>query len=75
MVAEYTNEHLGLFEEDKEAMFFKNDEELLYKVQGLLSSPNQRNAIAENGRQRCLNSGYSNNELATRLIHEINSIK
>ena len=36
---------------------------------------NLRNAIAKNGLQRCLDSGYSYDDLARKLIYEINEIE
>ena len=75
MVAEQTEEHLGLFEADKEAVFFKNDTELLHKVKALLTNPRRRIEIAKNGLQRCLDSGYSYDDLARKLIYEINEIE
>ena len=74
MVAEYTEEHLGLFKEDKEAVFFKNDEELLNKIRMLLANPKKRIGIAKSGLERCKNSEYSYDNLAVKLINEIKNI-
>jgi len=71
MLAERTDEHLQLFEEGKEAEFFDSQEELLSKVQYYLKSDNKRQHVANLGRQRCLNSGYSHHD---RLKYMLKSI-
>jgi len=60
MLAERTSEHLKLFKEDKEAVFFNTPEELLAKVQYYLSNNNERIIIAKAGRMRCIESNYTN---------------
>ncbi len=62
MLAERTDEHLELFHEGKEAEFFDSDDELLDKVNYYINHEKQRKAIAEAGRRRCLESGYSNHD-------------
>ena len=59
MIAERTKRHLGSFEDGKEAVFFKNNEELLRSVKMYLSNDDARKKIAAAGRERCLKSGYS----------------
>jgi spore maturation protein CgeB len=58
MLAERTDEHLQLFEEGKEAEFFDSETEFLGKIRYYLASDKQRQQIAHEGRQRCLDSGY-----------------
>ena len=60
MMAERTNEHKILFEEDKEAVFFSSNDELLDKCRYYLSHDDERVAIAKAGHKRCETSGYSN---------------
>jgi spore maturation protein CgeB len=59
MLAERTEEHLALFEEDVEAVYFSTDEELLDKVRWYLAHENERARIAEAGRKRCWTGGYT----------------
>jgi len=62
MLAERTEEHLGLFEEGREAEFFGSPDELLEKCQRYLSDDEGRARIARLGRERCINFGYSNKD-------------
>lgn len=57
-MCERTDEMKRLFEEDKEAVYFSDKEELVQKVRMLLKQPEQRKAIASAGHKRCLSSGY-----------------
>lgn len=57
-LSERTDEMKELFEEDKEAVYFSDKEQLVQKVQFLLKEPEKRKAIAAAGRERCLSSGY-----------------
>jgi spore maturation protein CgeB len=71
MLAERTDEHLGLFEEDKEAVFFASPEELVEKARFYLAHPEIRRKIAAAGRERCLKDGYSYRDRIARAIREI----
>lgn len=71
MIAERTTEHKELFEENKEAVYFDNDEELLEKVKYYLNHNEKRKEIAENGYQRCLSSGYEYKQMLLKIINAI----
>ncbi len=60
MIAERTDEHLALFADGREAVFFDTKEELLERVRYYLKNADEREAIAAAGRRRCIESGYSN---------------
>ncbi len=75
MLAERTDEHLKLFEEDKEAVFFSSNDELLEKIRYYLAHPQQRKVIAECGRQRCLKSGYSNQDRLRKMLNIVEQMK
>lgn len=68
MMAERTKEHLELFEEGKEAVFFSSNEELLELCKYYLSHETERQLIAESGLQRCRTSGYSNEKTITKML-------
>lgn len=74
MLAERTDEHLGLFEEGKEAEFFSSDQELLEKVRYYLGHPEERTRIAEQGRERCRLSGYSNYDRVAWMLEAVGSV-
>ena len=71
MLAERTTEHQNLFKEDKEAVFFSSNEELLAKCQIYLENDNRRNEIAKNGLRRCSDSGYSNQKVIKEIVSSI----
>lgn len=74
MLAERTDEHLRLFEEDKEAVYFSSNEELLEKVRYYLEHEEERKAIALAGRQRCLDSGYSHHDRLRFMLEQVRGI-
>jgi glycosyltransferase involved in cell wall biosynthesis len=61
MLAQRTEEHLQFFEEDKEAAFFSDVEELREKLDYWLepSRNADRKRVARSARARCLKEDYS----------------
>ncbi len=62
LLAERTEGHLDVFEEDREALYFSNVEEVLEKATFLERHPAARTAFAKAGLRRAWTSGYSNDE-------------
>ena len=71
MMAERTDEHLAMFEENKEAVYFSSNEELLEKCLYYLKNEEERKCIAEAGRNRVISSGYSNESMIENIINSI----
>jgi spore maturation protein CgeB len=68
ILAERTEEHLNLFKEDTEAVFFSDDTELKMKIEYYLTNENERKMIAVNGLKRCKESGYDNITMVSNVI-------
>jgi len=71
MIAERTNEHKKIFEEDKEAVFFETKEELLEKVRFYLLNNEKRIAIAHAGYNKVINSEFSYDDRAKEILKMI----
>lgn len=72
MLAERTDEHLSLFEEDKEAAYFSSADELFDKTVFYLKHEALRKTIAAAGRNRCIVSGYSNRDRLSAVLNHLN---
>lgn len=73
-IAERTADHKRFFEEDKEMVFFSNNEELLDKVKYYLKHDRQREDIAKAGRGRCVDSDYTYVARYTKILNKINEL-
>lgn len=71
MLAERTDEHLSMFKENEEAVFFSSCEELLEKCRYYLSHEEERMNIVLAGTRRCESSGYSNTNMLKNTIQSI----
>ncbi len=60
LCAERTSEHLALYQEDVEAVYWSDVNECIAKCKDLLDHPERRQAIAAQGRLRCLSNGIFN---------------
>lgn len=75
MLAERTNEHLELFQEDVEAVYFSDNSELLEKCRYYLQHDEEREKIASAGRNRCVVGGYSNISRIQKMVEIVQNIK
>lgn len=75
MAAERTNEHMELFEENKEAVFFSNNNELLDKIRYYLSHEAKRKQIANAGRKKCVDRDYTFHQKYSTIMQEIKKIR
>lgn len=73
MIAERTDEHLRLFDEGREAVYFGSNEELLQKVYYYLEHGTERESIANAGWKRCLSSGYSFHERIEIMLSQVHN--
>jgi spore maturation protein CgeB len=69
--AERTDEHLALYEEDGEAVFWSTPEECAAKCRALLADDEWRRSIAEKGHQRYLKNGWTNMKVAERILNAL----
>ena len=66
LLAVRTPQHVDCYEEGKEAEFFGDHEELVRKARYYLEHPEEREAIARRGLERCVTSGYSWDSIMAR---------
>ena len=71
MLAERTEDHLELFEEDNEAVYFSTKEELLNKINFYLEHDTERERIGKNALARCIKSEYSYKHQLKEIISTI----
>lgn len=71
LLAERTEEHLQLFREDVEAVFFANDDDLIDKARWYLAHDAERRRIADAGRRRCLQDGYAYDTRLDRILEYV----
>lgn len=75
MIAERTTDHLMLFEEDKEAVFFSSVDELLEKIGFYLEREDERKRIAAAGYRRCIAGGYSNYDRMREMLKLVDTVR
>ena len=59
------------FEENKEAVYFNTQEELLQKIKYYLVHKDERAAIAEAGYKKCFNAGYTHKDRLLAVVKKI----
>jgi spore maturation protein CgeB len=68
LCAERTSEHLQLYQEGLEAVFWSDVNECMEKCKNLLNDDKLRAAIAEKGRIRCLHNGIFNETNLKKML-------
>lgn len=68
MLAERSSEHLELFRDHREAVFFEGDDELIGHARRYLGDAEARRSISAAGRRRCLDSGYDHASACRRML-------
>lgn len=69
--AERTTEHLELYQEGEEAVFWSDTAECINICQTLLHDEDRRKAIAIRGRSRCLQNNHLNEAIMSKIISTI----
>jgi hypothetical protein len=68
LCAERTSEHLQLYQEDVEAVYWSDVKECIEKCQKLLNDDKMRAEIAEKGRIRCVRNGIFNENNLKKML-------
>jgi hypothetical protein len=58
LLSEYSDDLAGLFEPDREAVFFRNAQEMCDKLEYLIAEDTQRKMVADAGRRRVWKGGH-----------------
>jgi len=75
MLSEYTDDLNSMFQEGREAEYFRNKEEMLRKIRYYLTHGEDRKRIAEAGYQRLLRDGHEIKDRAKEIIKVFNGYK
>ena len=69
LCAERTSEHLQLYEENEEAVFWSSPEECAQKCAELLGDTQLRRHLGTAGRHRCLRNRTTNENVVRQILH------
>lgn len=75
MLAERTEEHLALFAEEREAVYFDSTEELLEKVTYYLARESQRRRIAEAGHRRVVQGRHTYQDRLVEIFRHVEALR
>ena len=68
LCAERTSEHLGMYDEGREALFWSDAQECAEMCRIALDDPDMRRAIASAGHRRLLKNGHYNEVVMDQII-------
>lgn len=68
MLSEYTDDMNSMFQEGKEAQYFRNKQELIDKAQCYLEHDTERQKIAQAGHERLLRDGHEVTDRAKQIL-------
>jgi hypothetical protein len=68
LCAERTSEHLDMYLEGQEALFWNNAEECAMLCHSMLTNESSRKSIAEFGRQRVMLNGHYNEKVLEGIL-------
>ena len=71
LCAERTSEHLALYEEDVEAVFWNDAKECAEKCKRLLNDEAWRNQVAQKGQLRAIRNGTRNETVMNQIISKV----
>lgn len=71
MLCQHSFEMESLFAPDREAVYFRNDEDLIEKAAALIRNNEARNAIGAAGRKRLLDDGHEAMDRAEQILKTI----
>ena len=74
MLSVYTDDLAGMFEENKEAVYFRTKEEFVEKVKYYLAHDNEREIIGEAGYRRVIRDGHEISDRAEQIIEVYTSV-
>lgn len=75
MLSEYTDDAASLFEPDKEAVYFRDADEFIEKIDYYLVHDDERKKIAQNGYDRVLRDGHEAMDRAKQVIRAYERLK
>jgi spore maturation protein CgeB len=71
LCAERTSEHLALYAEDVEAVFWNDPDECVEKCKRLLNDETWRNQVAQKGQLRAIQNGTGNETVMNQIISRV----
>ena len=75
LLSEFTPDLAGMFEENKEAVYFRSKEELLQKIDHFLNHDDERKAIAKAGYQKVYSAGHDIISRMKYVLELVDSIR